>query len=132
MNMKTKLIRVLSVFAVGCLALIFADSALAQMKGGNDYGKQPSGTATSSGAAQASKTTGTEGAKMATPITKAEAEKKYPPPKSGQYPLGERDPHKSTGLVNSPYPPHTEYDCSNIAHGGLALDPRVNKVFVRP
>src|SRR5438874_4666887 len=45
----------------------------------------------------------------AKPITKAEAEKKYPAPKSG-YPVGERDPHDPAGIVLSPYPPHTRMD----------------------
>jgi hypothetical protein len=64
-------------------------------------------------------------------ITKAEAEKKYPPPSSG-YPTGERDPHDPTGVVASPYPPHQKFDCSKIAHGGLVVDTHMNKVFVRP
>jgi hypothetical protein len=46
--------------------------------------------------------------------------------------MGERDPHKPSGVVSSPYPPRQEYDCSNVTHGGLVLDTRVNKVFVRP
>jgi len=64
-------------------------------------------------------------------ITKAEAEKKYPPPTSG-YPPGERDPHDPSGVVASPYPPHQKFDCSKIAHGGLVVDTTANKVFVRP
>jgi len=68
----------------------------------------------------------------ATAITKADAEKKYPPP-AGGYPTGQRDPHDPSGLVTSPYPPHQTYDCSKkVAHGGLVLDVKVNKVFVRP
>jgi hypothetical protein len=69
---------------------------------------------------------------MATPITPEEAAKKYPPPKGGTYPPGERDPHKPSGQIMSPYPPRTVYDCSKIGHGGLVLDTHVNKVFVRP
>jgi hypothetical protein len=65
-------------------------------------------------------------------ISKPEAEKKYPPPSGGSYPMGERDPHDPSGTVNSPYPPHQKYDCAKIAHGGLVLDTRANKVFVRP
>lgn len=68
---------------------------------------------------------------MARPITPEEAAKKYPAPK-GKYPVGERDPHKPSGVINSPYPPHQEFDCSNVAHGGLVLDTRTNRVFVRP
>ena len=68
----------------------------------------------------------------ATAITKADAEKKYPSP-AGGYPTGQRDPHDPSGLVVSPYPPHQKYDCSKkVAHGGLVLDVKVTKVFVRP
>jgi len=66
-----------------------------------------------------------------TAITKADAEKKYPP-KSGTYPPGTRDAHDPSGVVSSPYPPHEKYDCSKVAHGGLVVDVKVNKVFVRP
>jgi hypothetical protein len=68
----------------------------------------------------------------ATGIAKAEAEKKYPASKGGGYPTGERDPHDPSGIVASPYPPHQKYDCSKVAHGGLVVDVKVNKVFVRP
>src|SRR5438876_11018186 len=64
-------------------------------------------------------------------ITKAEAEKKYPPPSSG-YPTGERDPHDPSGVVASPYPPHQKFNCAKIAHGALVVDTTANKVFVRP
>ena len=64
-------------------------------------------------------------------ITKAEAEKKYPM-KGGAYPPGQRDPHDPSGVVASPYPPHEKYNCSKVAHGGLVVDAKVNKVFVRP
>jgi hypothetical protein len=64
-------------------------------------------------------------------ISKADAEKKYPPP-SGGYPAAQRDPHDPSGVVLSPYPPHERYDCSKVAHGALVLDTKVNKVFVRP
>jgi hypothetical protein len=67
----------------------------------------------------------------ATGITKADAEKKYPSPHGG-YPMGERDPTNPSGIVASPYPPHQKYDCSKIAHGGLVVDVKVNKVFVYP
>jgi hypothetical protein len=68
----------------------------------------------------------------ATAITKADAEKKYPPP-AGGYPTGQRDPHDPSGLVISPYPPHQKYDCSKkVAHGGLVIDVKTNRVFVRP
>ena len=65
-------------------------------------------------------------------ITKEEAEKKYPPPKGGQYPPATRNPHDPSGYVTSPFPPYQQYDCSKIAHGGLVLDIRAKHVFVRP
>ncbi|KAF5409337.1 MAG: hypothetical protein Udaeo2_04450 [Candidatus Udaeobacter sp.] len=68
----------------------------------------------------------------ATAITKADAEKKYPPPHAGSYPTGTRNPHDASGVVASPYPPYQQYDCSKVAHGGLVLDVRAKKVFVRP
>jgi hypothetical protein len=68
----------------------------------------------------------------ATPITKADAETKYPPPHGGNYPPGNRDAHEASGLVTSPYPPYQKYECVKIAHGGLVLDVRAKKVFVRP
>jgi len=64
-------------------------------------------------------------------ITKEEAQKKYPPPSNG-YPAAQRDPHEKSGMVTSPYPPYQRYDCAKIAHGGLVLDIRAKKVFVRP
>jgi hypothetical protein len=64
-------------------------------------------------------------------ISKAEAEKKYPM-KGGAYPPGQRDPHDPSGVVVSPYPPHEKYDCTKVAHGGLVVDQKANKVFVRP
>jgi hypothetical protein len=69
----------------------------------------------------------------ATAITKADAEKKYPPPSGGKYPMGNRNPHDPSGVVASPYPPYQQYDCSKVvAHGGLVLDIRAKKVFVYP
>lgn len=65
-------------------------------------------------------------------ISKEDAQKKYPPPHGGNYPVGNRDPHESSGLVTSPYPPYQKYDCAKIAHGALVLDIRAKKVFVRP
>ena len=66
-----------------------------------------------------------------TAITKADAEKKYPP-KSGTYPPGTRDAHDPSGVVSSPYPPHEKYNCSKVNHGGLVLDVRAKQVFVYP
>ncbi len=68
----------------------------------------------------------------ATAITKADADKKYPPPHGGSYPPATRNPHDMSGVVTSPYPPYQQYDCSKIAHGGLVLDVRAKHVFVRP
>jgi hypothetical protein len=67
----------------------------------------------------------------ATAITKADAEKKYPP-HGGKYPLGNRNPHDPSGVVTSPYPPYQQYDCSKVGHGGLVVDIRAKKVFVYP
>ena len=67
----------------------------------------------------------------ATAITKADAEKKYPP-KGGNYPPGTRNPHDASGVVTSPYPPYQQYDCSKVAHGGLVLDVRAKHVFIYP
>jgi len=66
-----------------------------------------------------------------TAITKADAEKKYPP-KSGTYPPGIRDAHDPSGVVSSPYPPYQKYNCLKINHGGLVLDVRAKQVFVYP
>jgi hypothetical protein len=68
----------------------------------------------------------------ATAITKADAEKKYPAPHGGHYPLGTRNPHDPSGVVTSPYPPYQQYDCSKVAHGGLVVDVRAKRVFVYP
>jgi hypothetical protein len=127
MNMKTRLIAVVSAVAVSCLTLILSNTAVAQMREGGTYQQQnPKGPDSS----QVSKQ-GKGGATVATQISPQDAAKKYPAAK-GKYPMGERDPHKADGVVNSPYPPHTEFDCSNVPHGGLVLDTHVNKVFVRP
>ena len=112
--MKTKLMTIISVVAMSGLALILSNTAMCQVASANQVGSQGAG-----------------GALVATPITPEEAAKKYPAPK-GKYPLGERDPHKGSGLISSPYPPHQVFDCSNIAHGGLVLDTHTKKVFVRP
>jgi hypothetical protein len=67
----------------------------------------------------------------ATAITKADAEKKYPP-KGGSYPAASRNPHDPSGVVTSPYPPYQQYDCKKVNHGGLVLDIRAKHVFVYP
>jgi hypothetical protein len=127
MNVKTRLITVVSAVAVSCLTLILSNTAVAQMKEGTGYQQQnPKGPDSSKVSKQ-----GTGGATVGTQISPQDAAKKYPAAK-GKYPMGERDPHKPDGVVNSPYPPRTEFDCSQIPHGALVLDTHVNKVFVRP
>jgi len=121
--MKTKLF--VSAVAMSCLTLILSNTALAQMR--EAYRPPANNEVSSNQAAQK----GAGGALVAKQISPQEAAKKYPAPK-GKYPMGERDPHKASGLVNSPFPPHTEFDCSQVPHNGLVLDTRVNKVFVRP
>jgi len=127
MNMKTRLIAVVSAVAVSCLTLILSNTAVAQMREGQSYQQANPKKPDSSQVSQQGK----GGATVATQISPQDAAKKYPATK-GKYPMGERDPHKADGLVNSPYPPRTEFDCSNVPHGGLVLDTHVNKVFVRP
>ena len=127
MNMKTRLIAVVSAVAMSCLTLILSNTAVAQMREGHKLSAANPKTPDSSKVSKQ----GAGGAVVATPITPQEAAKKYPAPK-GKYPMGERDPHNADGVVNSPYPPRTAFDCSNVPHGGLVLDTHVNKVFVRP
>jgi hypothetical protein len=128
MNIKTRLIGVVSAVAVSCLTFILSNTAVAQMREGQSY--QQANPKTSDTSSKVSKQ-GSGGAAVATAITPQEAAKKYPAPK-GKYPMGERDAHKADGVVTSPYPPRTDFDCSNVPHGGLVLDTHVNKVFVRP
>jgi hypothetical protein len=110
---------------------MFAGAAIAQRTGGgyDQSTKKPAAGTTPSGPSTGP-VQGSGSANAAKQLTPEEA-KKYPAPKGG-YPIGERDPHKPSGIVNSPYPPHAEFDCSQIPKGGLVLDTRVNKVFVRP
>ncbi len=130
MNMKMKLVTVVSVVAVSWLVVIFSNPAVGQGRTGSEYARPPSG-ANQAGAVPSPGSQGLGGAIVATPITPEEAAKKYPA-SNGKYPIGERDPHKASGVITSPYPPHREFDCSKVAHGGLVLDTRANKVFVRP
>ena len=131
MNMKTRLTPVVSAVAVSCLTLILSNTAVAQMKSGSgsndNYKPQPNNQLDPNKMAQKS----AGGGNVATQISPQDAAKKYPAAK-GKYPMGERDPHKPDGIVNSPYPPRTGFDCSQVPHGGLVLDTHVNKVFVRP
>src|SRR5512133_3532312 len=130
MNMKSKLIPVVSAVAASCLTLILSNTAVAQMKSGSgsneNYKPQSNNKVDPNKIAQK-----TGGGNVATQISPQDAAKKYPAAK-GKYPMGERDPHKPDGIVNSPYPPRTEFDCSQVPHGALVLDTHVNKVFVRP
>jgi len=122
-----RLITVVSAVAVSCLTLILSNTAVAQLRDGLGHQKQnPKGPDSSKVSKQ-----GAGGAAVATQITPQDAAKKYPAQK-GKYPMGERDPHNADGVVNSPYPPRTAFDCSQVPHGGLVLDTHVNKVFVRP
>lgn len=101
-----------------------------------DYAPQP---AAQPGSAQAGGKGGgkkpgevlTGGAIVATPITEEEAKKKYPMPGGRAYPVGDRDIHQPSGWIYSPYS-HQLFDCTQIAYGGLVLDTKANKVFVRP
>jgi hypothetical protein len=131
--MKTKLTLIISASAVTLLALVIPNTALAQGES-RAGGYQQTTKSTSGGMTPGNMTRDTKRAgsvAKATQVTKDEAAKKYPPPKGG-YPTGERDPHKPSGIVNSPYPPLTEFDCSEVPKGGLVLDSHVNKVFIRP
>ena len=126
MNMKTRMITVVSAVAASCLTLILSSAAVAQMRDGQSYQQTNKAPDSSKVSKQ-----GVGGALVATQITPQDAAKKYPAPK-GKYPMGERDPHNADGVVTSPYPPRTAFDCSNVPHGGLVVDTHVNKVFVRP
>jgi hypothetical protein len=131
MNMKTRLIPVVSAVAVICLTLILSNTAVAQMKAGSGSNESYKPQAKNQLSPNPMSQKGTGGGNVATQISPQDAAKKYPAAK-GKYPMGERDPHKPDGIVNSPYPPRTEFDCSQVPHGGLVLDTHVNKVFVRP
>ena len=122
--MKIKLI-VLTAVAT-CLSL---GSAFAQYDSGPPAapGSAPSGK----GASKKPGEVLTGGAIVATPITEEEAKKKYPMPGGKAYPVGDRDIHQPSGWIYSPYS-HQLFDCTQIAYGGLVLDTKVNKVFVRP
>jgi len=105
---------------------------------GQGYGKtttssaaQPGGSPSASPGANKPGSVGPSGIITATPITKEEAMKKYPPPRGG-YPTGDRPTSHVPGHILSPYAPHKEFDCSSIPHGGLVLDTFTNHVFVRP
>jgi hypothetical protein len=117
--MKMKSLKILS---VSTIALFVLGTAVYAQQGGHG---------TDSRIGSIAHERGEKGATEAKAITKAEADKKYPI-KGGAYPLGQRDPTAPSGVVTSPYPPHEKYDCSKVAHGGLVVDVKVNKVFVYP
>jgi hypothetical protein len=134
--MKTKLSLFIGAIAV-VLTLGLGSVALAQMGGyGGGQKNNTSSTAAGSKAADAGKakpgTKMPDGTIVATPITPEEAAKKYPMPNGKSYPTGDRPTSHYPGHVLSPYPPHQEFLCGDIPKGGLVLDTKVNKVFVRP
>jgi hypothetical protein len=131
--MKTKLSLVGVAIVTISLGLLASNGAFAQynkMGSSSKTSTAPSGSASPGAAKPGTVLTG--GVIMGTPITKEEAEKKYPAPRGGAYPAGDRDMNAKSGLVTSPYPPRKQFDCSKIGHGELALDTYTNKVFVRP
>jgi hypothetical protein len=117
--MKTNLVKIISAVGAGLFVL------------GTTLYAQQGGHGTDSRIGSIARERVDHGATKATPITKAEADKKYPM-KGGAYPPGQRDPTDPSGVVVSPYPPHERYDCSKVAHGGLVVDVKANKVFVYP
>jgi len=117
--MKTNLVKIISAVVVGLFAL------------GTTLYAQQGGHGTDSRIGSIGRERQENSAVEAKAITKAEADKKYPV-KGGAYPPGQRDPTDKSGVVASPYPPHEKYNCSKVAHGGLVVDVRVNKVFVYP
>ena len=130
-----KYLAVILAAVVGCFVLSLS-TAMGQGygKGATSSGSTASGSPGGSASADAKKpgTVVTGGAIVGTPITKEEAAKKYPLSGGKSYPMGERDNHKPSGWVNSPYAPRQLFDCSKIGHGELVLDTHVNKVFIRP
>jgi hypothetical protein len=130
-----KYLAVILAAVLGCFVLSLS-TAMGQgygnsMSGGSTPSAKPGGSPGGSADAKKPGTVETGGAIVATPVTKEEAAKKYPLPAGKNYPAGERDIHKPSGWVNSPYS-RGVYDCSNIARGGLVLDTHVNKLFTRP
>jgi hypothetical protein len=131
-----KYLTVILTAIVGCFVLSLS-TAMGQMygrstaSGGSTPSAKPGGSPGGSADAKKPGTVLTGGAIVGTPITKEEAAKKYPMPNGKSYPMGDRDNHKPSGWVNSPYS-RDVYDCSNIARGGLVLDTHVNKLFTRP
>lgn len=64
-------------------------------------------------------------------ITKEEAAKKYPAPKTG-YPAGIAYGSGTPGFFHSPYTTTKVFDCRSLPHGALILDKYANKIFVKP
>ncbi len=82
-----------------------------------------------------SKVVALNGITPAQEISKEEAAKNYPPPRSG-YPLAENTQGTNTGfsqtVITSPYPPHHKFDTAGINRGSLILDTYAKHVFVKP
>ena len=128
--MKTKFCPLIAAIIV----IAFAGSARSQYGGGQSNAPSQPAKGGAPAASPGAKKPGehlTGGAIVATPVTEDEAKKKYPMPGGKAYPMGNRDIHKPSGWITSPYSGQ-DYDCTQIAFGGLVLDTKVNKVFVRP
>ena len=130
--MKTKLSLVGAALTAVALSLIVSSTAVAQMYG-RSQNTGSSKTAPAGGTSPGERPPGSVeagGVIVATPITKEEAAKNYPPPKGG-YPNGENS-QSAPGMITSPYPPHKVFDCKKIGHNELVLDTYAKKVFTRP
>src|ERR1041384_1743799 len=135
MLMKIKLSLFSSAFIVALVAVALSNSSFGQGYGSQQGGNnKPAAAGTPATGRNAGRKPGevlTGGAIVATPITEEEAKKKYPMPGGKAYPVGDRDIHKPSGWVTSPHSGQ-DFDCSQIPYGGLVLDTKANKVFVRP
>jgi hypothetical protein len=130
--MKTKLSLVGAALTAVALSLIVSGTALAQMYGQrqNQGSSKTAPAGSGSPGERQPGSVGPGGVIMATPITKEEAAKNYPPPKGG-YPSGENS-KSAPGMITSPYPPHKVFDCKKIGHNELVVDTVAKKVFARP
>jgi hypothetical protein len=130
MKTKPSLFFIAMLVAIG----VGGGSASAQYGSGQQQQKpsqQPSSSQTGKGAGTKPGDVLTGGIIVATPVTEEEAKKKYPMPAGKSYPMGQWDVHHPQSWISSPYTQQV-YDCSKIPQGGLVLDTKVNKVFVRP
>ena len=123
--MKTKSFALLTAGAVTLAALTTSFAQDSSKAKPSSSAKEPTG----------SRVVGFNGIEKATPITQEEAMKKYPP-RGKNYPTADvtkgPDSGGSTTDLESPYPPHHRFDCSNISHGGLVFDPYSKHVFIKP